>query len=113
MLLKANSPHNGVSKIKKNLDTAATLQQRIQTERAARYQQQLNEWEANGKQGSKLKAPKSFPLLINEELNKLPSLPVEWAWVKISSIQDYEKHSVKAGPFGSALKKEFFVQEGY
>ena len=24
-----------------------------------------------------------------------------------------EKHSIKAGPFGSSLKKEFYVQEGY
>lgn len=98
---------------KDKLETATALQQRIQTERAARYQQQLADWQAAGQIGSKPKEPKRLPPLTNEELTKLPTLPEEWAWVKLSSIQGYEKHAVKAGPFGSALKKEFFVEEGY
>ncbi|TQR19936.1 restriction endonuclease subunit S [Psychrobacillus vulpis] len=32
---------------------------------------------------------------------------------KIEYLSDGKKHAIKAGPFGSALKKEFYVKEGY
>lgn len=66
------------------LETAAALQQRIQQERAQRYQQQLADWQANG--GSKPKAPKSLPPLTKEELAKLPELPEGWGWVKVGDV---------------------------
>ena len=94
------------------LETAA-LQQRIQQERAQRHQQQLADWEAGGKQGSKPKAPKSLPPLTAEELAELPELPEGWGWVTLAHIQSHENYAVKAGPFGSALKKEFYVRDGY
>jgi type I restriction enzyme S subunit len=50
------------------LETADALLKRIQQERAARYQQQLADWESAGKQGSKLKAPKEFQPLTADEL---------------------------------------------
>lgn len=40
-------------------------------------------------------------------------LPKGWKWVKITEIVKQGKHSLKAGPFGSSLKKEFYVQKGY
>ncbi len=40
-------------------------------------------------------------------------LPEGWKWVKITEIVKQGKHSLKAGPFGSSLKKEFYVQKGY
>ncbi|OAI26354.1 hypothetical protein A1356_11580 [Methylomonas koyamae] len=64
------------------LESAETLLQRIQTERQQRYQQQLKDWEAGGKQGSKPKAPKTLPPLTTEELAELPELPMEWRWEK-------------------------------
>lgn len=95
------------------LETATALQQRIQQERVERHQQQLADWEAGGKQGSKPKAPKPLPPLTAEELAELPELPEGWGWVTLAHIHGHEKHAVKAGPFGSALKKEFYVQDGY
>ncbi|MFZ3209360.1 MAG: restriction endonuclease subunit S [Geobacteraceae bacterium] len=95
------------------LETADALLKRIQQERTQRYQQQLANWEAAGKQGSKPKAPKSLPPLAAEELAELPELPEGWGWVKLAHIQSHDNYAVKAGPFGSALKKEFYVQEGY
>lgn len=70
----------------KPLETAAALQQRIQQERAQRYQQQLVDWEAGGKQGSKPKAPKSLPPLTAEELAELPELPEGWGWCKLGDF---------------------------
>ena len=95
------------------LETADALLKRIQQERAQRYQQQLADWEAASKQGSKPKAPKPLPPLTKEELAKLPELPEDWGWCKWEDILVSEKGAFKRGPFGSALKKEFFVKSGY
>jgi type I restriction enzyme S subunit len=92
------------------LENAQALLQRIETERQQRYQQQLKNWEANDKQGSKPKALKTLPPLTTEELAELPE---GWGWVKIDKYCDVAPNSIKAGPFGSALKKEFYVQDGY
>lgn len=70
------------------LETAETLLQRIQTEREQRYQAQLKEWETNGKQGTKPKAPKVLPLLIDEELAELPELPVGWVYSRLGHLID-------------------------
>lgn len=32
---------------------------------------------------------------------------------RLEDISDVDRHSIKRGPFGSALKKEFFVHDGY
>jgi type I restriction enzyme S subunit len=40
-------------------------------------------------------------------------LPEGWKWVKIESIIEPGKTALKAGPFGSSLKKEFYVTDGY
>lgn len=71
---------------KDKLKSAAALNQSIQTERAARYQQQLADWQAAGQEGSKPKAPKALPPLTIEELGELPELPKSWAWVKVGEI---------------------------
>lgn len=65
------------------LESADALLKRIQQERTQRYLQQLAEWEASGKQGSKPKAPNPLPPLTAEELTELPELPEGWGWVKL------------------------------
>ncbi|MFA6920333.1 MAG: restriction endonuclease subunit S [Gallionella sp.] len=62
------------------------LLKRIQAERAARYQQQLADWQANG--GSKPKAPKSLPPLTAEELAELPELPEGWVYTRVGAVID-------------------------
>lgn len=81
------------------LESAEALLARLQQERAARYRQQLAEWqeaqqawEANGKTGSKPakpKAPKVLPALTAEELAELPELPDGWIYVKAEAISDF------------------------
>jgi len=41
------------------------------------------------------------------------SIPEHWIAVKFKQVVLNEKDGFKRGPFGSALKKEFFVKEGY
>ncbi len=42
--------------------------------------------------------------------NKLPN---GWSFTGLEGISDLKKSSIKRGPFGSALKKAFFVKDGY
>ncbi|MGR9117534.1 MAG: hypothetical protein ACU85E_17450, partial [Gammaproteobacteria bacterium] len=74
-------------------ESAETLLQRIQSERQQRYQQQIEDWEAGGKQDSKPKAPKALPPLTAKELAGLPELPAGWAWLRLGEYID----SIDAG----------------
>ncbi|AOS83758.1 hypothetical protein BIU88_06090 [Chlorobaculum limnaeum] len=47
------------------------------------------------------------------DTSALPQIPDTWVWVSIESLACDEKNAIKAGPFGSALKKEFYVGSGY
>ncbi len=90
------------------LETADTLLKRIQQERAQRYQQQLADWEAVGKQGTKPRAPKHLPPLTASELAELPELPDGWAWTRLGNTNV----EVSDGPFGSNLKSSDYVDSG-
>ena len=94
------------------LETATALQQRIQTERQKRHQQQLADWEAKGKQGSKPKAPKPLSPLSAEELAELPELPAGWGWVRPEEICAQEPYAIGIGPFGSNLKVSDYRESG-
>ena len=71
------------------LETADALLKRIQTERAQRYQQELEKWEAAGRQGSKPKVPKVLPPLTAKELAELPILPQGWIYVRAEEIAGF------------------------
>lgn len=90
------------------LETADALLKRIQKEREQRYQQQVAEWEAAGKPGSKPKAPKLLEPLTDEDLVELPELPEGWAWIKLGNANV----EVFDGPFGSNLKSSDYVASG-
>lgn len=63
------------------------------------YRQAVLKWAFEGK-------------LTNKDV-KVGELPEGWKWVSINEIVNKNKHSLKAGPFGSSLKKEFYVENGY
>jgi type I restriction enzyme, S subunit len=94
------------------LETAEALLQRIQTEREQRYRQQLNDWEATGKQGTKPKAPKTLPPLTAEELAELPELPEGWAWVKLADISDVSGGLTKNSKRSDLSIKRPFLRVG-
>ena len=47
------------------------------------------------------------------QLDAEDNLPKGWIYARIKDIVKNEKHAIKRGPFGSHLKKEFFVKSGY
>ena len=51
--------------------------------------------------------------MTDAELAKLPELPDGWGWVKVDAIAEHDQYAIKAGPFGSALKKSSYVKSGY
>lgn len=110
----------------KELESATELLACIKAEREARFEAQLTEWqqavetwEAEGGKASGIKKPtkpkklKELPPLTTDELAILPEPPRGWAWVKVDTVSGDNRFAIKAGPFGSALKKEFYVPSGY
>ncbi|MGX6476956.1 restriction endonuclease subunit S [Klebsiella grimontii] len=58
-----------------------------------------------------IKKKKPLPPISSEE--KLFKLPKGWEWCKLEYIAKNEENSLKAGPFGSALKKSMYVENGF
>ena len=44
---------------------------------------------------------------------KLPEIPPNWFWKSIGELGAEGRPAVKAGPFGSALKKSFYTESGF
>jgi type I restriction enzyme S subunit len=59
----------------------------------------------------KIKKENPLPKISDEEIPY--ELPEGWVWCRIDSIADNKKGALKAGPFGSSLKKEFYTESGY
>lgn len=97
------------------LESPEQLLARIQQEREARYQQQLDkwkiavkEWESNDKDGKKPGKPKE-----SAQLDLLESaLPFGWLTVSLNWLLTTEKKPMTTGPFGTALKKSEHQSEG-
>lgn len=53
---------------------------------------------------------KELPVL---DTSELPELPAGWGYFTLNDIATNKKNSIKRGPFGSSIKKEFFVSSGY
>ena len=102
-------------------EPAEKLLECIKKEREAHYQKQVEDWkkacEQAKKDGSKRpvkpRKPKDLPPLTEKELAELPELPDGWGWVKVDQLLDFDPFSLKAGPFGSALKKSSYVKKGF
>ena len=58
----------------------------------------------------KIKKPKPLPQLEVSDVNF--DLPIGWAIAFIPQVVSADKYAIKRGPFGSALKKSYFVPEG-
>ena len=59
----------------------------------------------------KIKKQKALSEIVEDE--KPFALQKGWEWVRFDDISKNEKNALKAGPFGSALKKSFYVKSGY
>ncbi|WP_372745963.1 restriction endonuclease subunit S [Lutibacter sp.] len=103
-----------------NLPTAEELLEQIKEERKNHYLNQIadwkkavKDWDGIGAKPSKPKMVKELFPLVKEELEVLPIEPDTWKWCKVDKIAGHNANSLKAGPFGSSLKKSFYTETGY
>lgn len=82
------------SELDKGKQQLITAQQQLKV-----YRQSLLKWAFEGK-------------LTNKNV-KEGELPKGWRLVTIVDLAAKNKHALKAGPFGSSLKKEFYVNDGF
>lgn len=82
------------SSLDKGIESLKTAKQQLKV-----YRQAVLKWAFEGK-------------LTNKNV-KGDELPIGWKWVLITDLVGKNKHALKAGPFGSSLKKEFYVKQGY
>lgn len=82
------------SELDKGIEELKTAQEQLKV-----YRQSLLKWAFEGK-------------LTNDSVED-GNLPKGWKRVSIQDIVSKEKHALKAGPFGSSLKKEFYTKSGY
>lgn len=47
------------------------------------------------------------------DTSNLPQLPDGWLWTSFEGLAEDSPNAIKAGPFGSTLKKEFYVAKGF
>lgn len=59
----------------------------------------------------KLKNEKELPPITEDEIPF--EIPEHWTLTTIENIAANEKNALKAGPFGSSLKKEYYVKKGF
>jgi len=99
-------------KHKDKLATAEQLLESIKQERENSYQQQLNEWNVAVKAGEKLakpRAPQPISNLMPSELQKLPSLPDGWIWLRYGDLCSVVRNGISQKPEGNEGTKIFRI----
>lgn len=103
-----------------NLSAAADLCKTVKNGREKEFTRRIKEWRAKSeeakptdKKPAKPKKPVYGKALTVEETKGMPSTPHSWHVVRFIDLVKYEDNAIKRGPFGSSIKKAFFVQSGY
>lgn len=98
------------SEVDKGIETLRTAQQQLKT-----YRQSVLKWAFEGKltEEWRKKNTKKVKGAVPRAGIEPSDLPEGWEWVKLTDLVPKDKHSLKAGPFGSSLKKEHYVSKGY
>jgi len=92
---------------KNNISSAELLYKKVFNGRKEIYKKQQL------KKHKKLKSPEKFYKKENFKEVKYDDIPYSWKKIKFIDLIKYEENSIKRGPFGSAIKKAFFVPKGY
>jgi type I restriction enzyme S subunit len=93
----------------------------IQATREELYTKKIEEWtlaceEAKVKdikKPTKPKKPYAGEPITEQERANFDVIDKSWALVRFIDLIKYEEDAIKRGPFGSAIKKSFFVPSGY
>jgi len=98
-----------------DVEPASELLKRILAERRRKWEEaQLAAMRAKNKEPKDNKWKKKYKEPAAVDVMDLSNLPPTWEWVTWETILSYDDGSAfKRGPFGSSLKKSFFVESGY
>jgi len=96
------------SELDKGKQQLETVKQQLKT-----YRQAVLKWAFEGKFTSVNESTAGTSRDLSRSNNNLKSLPEGWKWVNINDLVLKNKYSLKAGPFGSSIKKENYVKTGY
>ena len=97
-----------------DVEPASELLKRIRAERRRLWEEaELAKMRAKGKvpRDDRWKARYVEPESVNAE--GLPKLPEGWVWTTLSQLAASQANALKAGPFGSALKKTDYTKTGF
>lgn len=101
--------------------TASELYQEIKDQRDELYTKRIDEWTIEAEQAtalgkkkpSKPKKPAIGASLTDEEKEVYAGTPKTWHLLRFIDLIKFEDNGIKRGPFGSAIKKAFFVPQGF
>ena len=94
-------------------ESGEELLERILVERRKCWEdEQLAKFKAKGTRPPK-NWKKKYKEPAHPDTRGLPELPDGWCWVGLEHLSAFVPHALKAGPFGSALKKSSYVENGY
>jgi type I restriction enzyme S subunit len=93
----------------------------IKAAREELYTKKIEEWTLaceqakvkDDKKPSKPKKPYAGEPITEEERANFDVIDKSWALIRFIDLIKYEEDAIKRGPFGSAIKKSFFVPSGY
>jgi len=101
--------------------TASELYQEIRDQRDELYTKRIDEWTIQAEQATALgkkkptkpKKPAIGASLTDEEKDVYAGTPKTWHLLRFIDLIKVEDNGIKRGPFGSAIKKAFFVPQGF
>jgi len=97
-----------------DVEPADKLLERILAERRKKWEKaELAKMKKVGKVPKDDKWKKKYKEPPQIDVAVLPELPDRWAWANFERLAEDIPHALKAGPFGSSLKKSFYVPNGY
>lgn len=98
----------------RDYEPADVLLQRILAERRARWEaDQLAKMKAKGVEPKDDRWKAKYEEPAAADTSELAEMPEGWVWETLDRLSDGSKNALKAGPFGSALKKEYYTPFGY
>lgn len=97
-----------------DVEPASKLLERILVERREKWEEaELAKMKVKGKEPKNNKWKEKYKEPPIADLAGLPQLPGGWVWSNLEQLAEAVPHALKAGPFGSVLKKSFYVKKGY
>lgn len=97
----------------KNYPSAKLMLDRVRIERRDYWEEQQLKKFLDKKIKPKKDWQKSYHEPKDLDYSSLKHLNKNWVWTNFDNICEFNNNAIKAGPFGSSLKKEYYVDKGY